>query len=365
MGRRVALVTEVIAPYRIPVFNALDELLDGQLEVFFISESEGRRDWSFERDSLRFEHHVLGGAQFSIPLRGDRQPVYLAPPLLPRLLRGRFDTVVVGGWNHLECYWSLAWSRLRHGRFVLWSETPLLGALPARRVRNRLKRAVVGAADAFAVPGPSAGRYLEALGAQSSSIHVAPNAVDVAFWSERPPSAQPRDPSRPLLLYSGRLARSKGIDVALRAFAASSISKRARFVIAGDGPERLALERAAPRGVEFLGSTDAETLRRLYHEADLLVFPSLYDPWGLVVNEAACAGLASVASNAAGVTRDVIRDGENGLVVRAGDVESLRAAFDRVAGDPALAERLGRKAAALRVTNSPAACALGLRAAIG
>jgi len=364
MSPRVALVTEVIAPYRVPVFNELDELLDGGLEVFFINESEGRRDWAVDRRQIRFSYQVLGGLEFSVPLRGDRQPVYLAPPLLPRLLRGGFDSVIVGGWNHLECYWALMWARLRGGRMVLWSETPLLGAMPRRPLRGVLKRAVVRASDAYVVPGPSAGRYLSELGASSQAIHVAPNAVDVEFWSKRPADAKPRDPERPLLLYSGRLVRSKGVDIALSAFARSRLAGSARLVVAGDGPERARLERSAPPGVEFRGSTDARTLRRLYHEATLLLFPSLYDPWGLVLNEAACADLAAVASDAAGATRDLVHDGENGLVVRAGEVESLRAALDRVADDPGLPLRLGASAGALRLTNSPAACARGLYEAI-
>lgn len=366
MTPRVAIVTEVIAPYRIPVFNELSDMLEGELEVFFINETESRRDWTIARDRIHFAYQVLGGFQFSVPLRGDRQPVYLAPPPLARLLRGRFDVVIVGGWNHFECYWALVWARLRRRRFVLWSETPLLeAALPRRPLRTALKRTVVRMADAYAVPGPSAARYLMELGALEAVIHLAPNAVDVDYWSQRPPDATRRDPARPLLLYSGRLVKSKGLDVALAAFASSRLAESARIVVAGDGPERAALERHAPARVEFIGACDADTLRRLYNEASILLFPSLYDPWGLVLNEAACAGLAAVASDGAGATRDLIRDGENGLVVRAGDVDSFRVALDRLASDPMLAARLGEAACQLRKTHSPAMCALGLRQAAG
>jgi hypothetical protein len=103
MTGRTALITEIIAPYRIPVFNELCRQLGGELDVFFIARSEGRRTWPIYEQEIRFPYHVLGGLQFSLQLRGDVQPVYLAPPILPRLLRGRYSSVVVGGWNHLEC----------------------------------------------------------------------------------------------------------------------------------------------------------------------------------------------------------------------------------------------------------------------
>jgi glycosyltransferase involved in cell wall biosynthesis len=358
---RVALVTEIAAPYRIPVFNELFDLLDGRLEVFFINETESRRDWRLDRDAVHFPYQVLGGVQFSVPLRGDRQPVYLARPLLPRLERGRFDSVIVGGWNHLECYWALAYARRRRKRLVVWSETPLLAALPERRLRNALKRLVVGAADAYVVPGPSAARYLEALGAEGAAIHEAPTAVDVGFWSERPDDLVL--PDRPRLLYCGRLVASKGVEAALRAFAASQLAGPWELVIAGDGPERSRLEQLAPPGTSFVGAQTPEALRRLYHSSSMLVFPSLYDPWGLVLNEAACAGLAAVASDGAGATRDLVRDGVNGLVVPAGDEAALRVAFDRLAGEPALAQRLGAAFAQVAESHTPAACAAGLYAA--
>jgi glycosyltransferase involved in cell wall biosynthesis len=365
MTGRVALVTEVIAPYRIPVFNELSDLLDGRLEVFFIAESEKRRDWPILRDEIRFDHQVLGGLDFTVPYRGDRQPVYIARPLLPRLLRGRFDAVLVGGWNHLEAYWSLAYCRLRRARLALWSETPLLGPAPPRRpLRSALKRLVIRSADAYAVPGPSAGRYLEAFGASPERIHHAPNAVDNDFWSIRPDDAEPAEPDRPVLLYVGRLVESKGVGDALAAFGDSELAGRASFLIAGDGPERADLEARAPAGVSFLGACDRDRLRSLYHSADLLVVPSRYDPWGLVVNEAACAGLPALASDAAGAGRDLIRDGENGLVFRAGDGASLRAALDGVAREPALTQRLRAGALAIAAASTPRACAEGLRAAL-
>jgi glycosyltransferase involved in cell wall biosynthesis len=226
------------------------------------------------------------------------------------------------------------------------------------------KRRVIRSSDSYVVPGPSAAAYLEALGARRERISLAPNTVDTAFWSADDGTERKAGEGEVVLLYSGRLVPSKGLDLAFTALTQSRLAGRATLLVAGDGPARRELEGTAPAGARFLGVQSPTQLRSLYRSADMLVFPSRYDPWGLVVNEAACASLAAVASDGAGATRDLIRDGENGLVVRAGDVGSLRAAFDRLADEPSLPRALGDAAAAISVTNSPQACAAGLRRAI-
>jgi glycosyltransferase involved in cell wall biosynthesis len=167
-----------------------------------------------------------------------------------------------------------------------------------------------------------------------------------------------------MLLFVGRLVPSKGLRVAFEAFRTSRLAGRARFVVAGDGPSRNDLERIAPEGVEFLGSCDAERLRRLYHAADALVFPSLYDPWGLVLNEAACASLPALASTGAGSAVDLIRDGQNGWLIEADNVAAWRKRFDRIADDPTQLAALRPGAAAIARASTPRACAAGLCEAI-
>jgi glycosyltransferase involved in cell wall biosynthesis len=356
---RVALVTEIAAPYRFPVFNELDRLLEGGLHVYFTS-AQGRRDWRVPFEEATFEYSVLGGVSFDIPYRGDRQPVYLAPPLLPRLVRGRFDAVIVGGWSHLEAAWSLTWSRVTRRPFVLWSETPLLGPQPSRPLRSAWKRGIIRAAATHAVPGPSTARYLELHGARAERIFEAPNAVDVEFWGNG--SRAPR-PTPPVLLYVGRLVESKGVDLALQAYAESSLRDSWRFVVAGGGPQRAALEQVAASDVSFVGPQARDGLRELYRSASMLVFPSRYDPWGLVLNEAASSGLAAVASDAAGATRDLLNDGQNALVVPP-DVDALVSAFERLHTDEGLADRLGSAAGSIARTHTPRACAEGLLAAV-
>lgn len=161
----------------------------------------------------------------------------------------------------------------------------------------------------------------------------------------------PERPDAPLALALGRLHPNKGFDLLLEAMA---LVPNAHLWIAGEGDLRSDLERLATRlglggRVRFLGWRD-DAARLLAH-ADLLVCPSLHEPLGNVVIEAWAAGVPVVATASDGPAA-LIRDGENGVLVPlpgqpGGGPAAAAEAIERVAGDPALRDRLaeaGRRA---------------------
>lgn len=168
-------------------------------------------------------------------------------------------------------------------------------------------------------------------------VHTVPNfAEDFAGTA---PAALPAPPDATRLLALGRLHPNKGFDVLLRALAALP---GAHLSLAGEGPERGALERlAAELGlggrVAFLGwRRDAGALLAA---CDMLVCPSRHEPLGNVVLEAWSAARPVVAAAAAGPA-ELIRDGETGLLVPIEAPAPLAAAIAALAADPALAARL-------------------------
>jgi glycosyltransferase involved in cell wall biosynthesis len=148
----------------------------------------------------------------------------------------------------------------------------------------------------------------------------------------------------------GRLVPVKGVDLALRALARAP---ELDLVVAGDGPERAALERAAaPLGarVRFAGEVRGRDRLDLFAAADLLVVPSRVLEDGrsegtpTVILEGKAAGLPVLATRVGGAA-EVISDGEDGLLVST-EVEALGRSLERLAGDRALRERLGATARA-------------------
>ncbi len=145
--------------------------------------------------------------------------------------------------------------------------------------------------------------------------------------------------------YVGRLAPEKSLDVFVRAVRAmQAVDPGVRGVVVGDGPERARLEQQEPDLV-FCGAQRGESLARHYASADVFVFPSETETYGIVVLEAMASGLAVVCYDyAAG--EELIRDGENGCLVPFGDSEALVAAAAGLAGDRERVARLGRAAVA-------------------
>jgi glycosyltransferase involved in cell wall biosynthesis len=173
-------------------------------------------------------------------------------------------------------------------------------------------------------------------------VHV-PLFVDETFFT---PGAAPKD-SRAPFLYVGQLEPHKGIDVAIEAVARVP---GARLRIVGRGPraDEIAAHaaRAAPGRIELLGWRDRSGVREEMRGARALLVPSLwYENSPLVILEAAGCGTPAVVSDV-GALPELVAEGETGLRFRVGDAAALAARVERLAGDDALARRLGEAARA-------------------
>jgi glycosyltransferase involved in cell wall biosynthesis len=156
------------------------------------------------------------------------------------------------------------------------------------------------------------------LGARA--VHVIPSGVDV------PGSVgEPDDP--PHVLYAGRLSAEKGVLELVEA------AHGLPLVVAGDGPLR-------DRVPGALGWVPHDELLRLYERAAIIVCPSHREGFGVACAEAMAHGRPVVAS-AVGGLRDLVIDGETGVLVPPGDVGALRTALERLLSDAELRRRLG------------------------
>jgi glycosyltransferase involved in cell wall biosynthesis len=133
------------------------------------------------------------------------------------------------------------------------------------------------------------------------------------------------DWTHPYILFFGRLSREKGVDVLVEAFerALPQLPENIRLLVAGNGPERNALEANAKDRVEFVGFKSGEELRSLVAGATLAVCPSVCrENMPYSVAEALAEGTPVIGSYIGGIP-EIIIDGETGWLARAGDVESL------------------------------------------
>jgi glycosyltransferase involved in cell wall biosynthesis len=168
-------------------------------------------------------------------------------------------------------------------------------------------------------------------------VHVVPSGFCAAAFTAEPTGGGG-------VLFVGRLHRQKGLDTLVRAMPA--LPPGTRVTLAGDGPERAALQRlAGGLGVadrlRVTGFVPHRAVPGLLAGADVVVLPSRYEELGTALVEAMAAGRPVVAAAVGGIP-ELVRDGVDGLLVPPGDPAALAAAVSRVLGDPALGARLGR-----------------------
>jgi glycosyltransferase involved in cell wall biosynthesis len=163
--------------------------------------------------------------------------------------------------------------------------------------------------------------------------------------------ARPRPPveRRALrFLFSGSLILRKGVDLLANAFAELAAAGRpVELELLGAGDLEADLRRRLSRfgdRVRFAGFVQWRDLPAAYHRADVLVAPSRYEGWGLIVPEGLAAGMPVIATDRMGAARDLVRPGANGWIVPAGSGSGLRTALAEAAD--LSAERLAAMSAA-------------------
>ncbi len=336
----IALVTNVITPYRAPLYALLAERYGVEVLCFGAGQSyvpEWFGDLDGQLAAAPFPARLIDGPRAALRL-GDRYAAAIAP--------------VAGGAMLPATY---AGMRLRRRRFVLWASVwadPRGGAKAA--VALPLLHHIYRRADAVITYGPHVSRHVARYRRRADDLFVAPQSVDGALFGRvvgeqeiaawRAAHELPAD--APLLLYVGRLVPEKGIATLLEAWrVVHAAHPRARLVAIGDG-ELAPAVRAAP-GASLLPPVGAEGLPVAYAAASAVTLPSIptprfREPWGLVCNEALHQATPVVATDAVGaVAGGLVRDGETGLVVPADEAPALAVALGRLLDDPALRTRLG------------------------
>jgi glycosyltransferase involved in cell wall biosynthesis len=369
---RVALATNIVPPYRVPVFRRLAETAGWKLRIFTSAESEFDRSWSVDTGGL----DVARVRGLSWVRRGRTLHLPLGLPLA--LARFRPD-VVVSGELGPRSWLALLYCIAARVPLVLWAY-PSRGE--GRRVRGpglRLRRALLQRARAVIGMGAQAREALGAWGVPGGAIHDAPNAHDAEAVHKALAGIAPEAARRGLraglgcrdrvALCAGRLIGSKGVIELLDAWDDLSPGLRGEWslLFLGSGPLEERVRHAArthARGeIVHVRAVAASEVAAFYAGADLLVLPSLEEPWGLVANEAMACGLPVCGSRLAGCADDLLREGETGWVFDPRVPLDFAAALQRALDCPERAH-LGTAARHHAARFGPDAMADGMRRGI-
>jgi len=366
MKIRLVIITEIISPYRIPLFNALAREAAVELHVIFLSETDPElRQWLVYKNEIHFSYEVLPSRRYRVA----GYTMLLNYGLTRQLRAFSPDVILCGGYNYPASWQALLWARTYAVPFLLWSESNEQDARDGYAFLEILKSAFLRSCSGFVVPGRSASAYLLGRKISQSQIFTAPNAVDNSLFAAAADLARKNASARRsqlgmperYILFVGRLVREKGVFDLLSAYATLDAQTRAEvgLVYAGDGVCRIEMEKQSasisPGTVKFAGFVQRDDLAPYYALAEMLVLPTYTDTWGLVVNEAMSCGLPIVLSQVAGCAADLVADKRNGLLVPPGDPIALAQALRTLISDSDSRARMASANLQLISHYSPAA----------
>lgn len=212
--------------------------------------------------------------------------------------------------------------------------------------------------DAFLTVGSANAEFYKHFGVPGEKLFLAPYAVDNEFFQNKA-SAGEKEVEKisselglkegfPIVLYVSKLQRRKNPDLLIEAFSrVSSDGKKAPeayLLFVGDGEMRQELEEMVSslgwNNIKFLGFKNQSELPYYLKLADIFVLPSEREPWGLVVNEAMNVDCAMLVSDQVGSGFDLVKNGENGFVVRANDLDGLGDKLKYLIGSPEEIDRM-------------------------
>jgi len=372
---RVLAIASHAVQYAAPIFRLMAQhpQLDFQVAYCGMRGAEAGHDPEFGH-SVKWDVPLLDGYAWThVPNHGSGTESFfgLRNPGLWRLIgSGRFDAVLCYVGYLRATFWiSFLAAKATRTAFLFGTDTITLAPLDGRMWKRPIKRFawpfLFRLADQVIVPSSGTRELMLSLGIPEERVTLTPNIVENDWWITQSAGVDRAAVRQSwgataddmIVLFCAKLQPWKRPLDLLRAFAAAEL-QRALLVFAGEGPLRPELESAGAslgiaERVRFLGFVNQRQLPAIYSGADLLVLPSEYDAFGLVINEAMLCGCPVVASDRVGAVRDLIESGRTGFVYRCGDVSELASLLRRVSThDPPLSE-LGRAARARMQSWSP------------
>ena len=307
---RVAMVTNIPAPYRLPVYELVADTPGIELKTFFFAGSEPDRKWDLPQGkSKQFflkEFFITVGGRF----------IHFNPDIWGHLSSFKPDVVITTGFNptHLLAY---AYARLKGLRHVAMTDGTLESEVKLSGVHRWVRRLVFAGSQAFIGASDGAIALYKSYGIQEGQFFKSHLCANNATFASATQIQKQFD-----FIFCGRFVAIKSplfvIDLAQEV--ARRLGRPVTVLFVGSGemePQmRAAASAAAPQvNATFAGFAQQGDLPSLYGVARIFIFPTQWDPWGVVANEACAAGLPVLVSPHAGSAGELVRHGENGFVL--------------------------------------------------
>ena len=344
------------------VFEISKELLNRGHDVKVLT-SDLYRETPFVRLGEEFSNvHGIQVKRFRAFTPGGEYHYVIFPGVVGGMLKEKADIIHVHSYGYFHVNVAAFIRKIKRIPMVITPhfhpEWSMWGGERRKRMRRFYDRFIAGAVleSAEVIIGVSnheIQQMKEYLRFDDSKVRYIPNGIDFSRFETIPDGRIFREKygipeEAHLILYTGRLAVNKGLDVLLRAFSlVLKVHPDSWLALVGDDHgmgdrlRSLSTELGISKRVIFAGHIHERLFRESYGAADVFVLPSEYEAFGIVLLEALACEVPCVATRVGGVP-EVVRDGVDGYLVDYGDSRKLARAINGLLSDPAERKRMGK-----------------------
>lgn len=323
--KKVAILTNIVPPYRLPLFNGITEKVD--LDILVCANNEKNRNWELNKDN-KFNVKTLFGFSFSLKNKlNDYRFIYLKFGVLFYLLLNNPDKLIIGDASWTS-YFAAFCCKVLGIDYIWWNET--LPYTPIKKgIIDKFRSYSIKNASHHFVSGTLAKEFIMDYGVDENRITIIPDAVDnkkyFEYYKENEPfSKEIRsyygfNSNDFVILYVGQFIERKNIKIMLEAYEdLYEKDKKIKFIMVGGGSLKSKIlkykQKNHLKGLIVEDFMSSNELAKLYTIADLMILVSKSEPWGMVVNEAMCFGVPVLLSENVGAGADLVND-DTGLIV--------------------------------------------------
>lgn len=307
---KIAIITNIPAPYRIPIYQRIAKTTGVSLQVIFCSQREPNRQWNLP--AMDFAHTFLRQRFVTV----NERYIHNNFDVISSLKQSTPDVVITTGFNPTHLY-AFAYALFQGCAHVPMTDGNYVSEQTLSALHRSIRRFVYARSKAFVSASMGGQMLYKSYGMPLEHCFKSHLCIDnEAFCPDMQHAQKPFD-----FIFCGRIESVKNPYFALKVVleVAHRLNRKVRILFVGSGDHEAIVKKEAalwPHLVDavFSGFAAQHELPHLYKSARLFLFPSLGDAWGVVANEACAAGLPVIVSPYAGVAGELVLDGENGFV---------------------------------------------------
>lgn len=340
---KVLFLTNIPAPYRIEFWNELGKYVD--LYVWFQALGNINVRWDISHINMNYKYDFLK----EIRVHNDMR---INPEIIRKLRSNTFDVYIMGGYSNPTEMLAIRWLKANRIPYILNSDGGFIKKDTI--LKGWIKRKFISSASLWLSSGSHCTDYLVHYGAKKEYVYEYPfssvftgsdQEIKRLSQNEKDEIKRQMGLNKIVVLTIGQLIYRKGIDILLEAF--KTFDKNdVSLIIIGRGPlkEKFLkyIHENNMKNVLLMDFMNYFELGKYYQISDIFVFPTRYDIWGLVLNEAITFGLPVISSNVAGASYSLIKEAQNGYIFKSGDKQDLKNKLESLIYDEALRKEFGK-----------------------